>query len=248
MTYDCILVDRLEGGVGLVTLNRPEVLNALSTGLIAELDDALQALDSDPDVACIVVTGAGEKAFSSGADIHEVVAKGREDGHLTRQAWERATLRKPTIGALNGLVYGGGTMLACELDIRIGCERTRFRFLQSSVGRLGPTWSLPLIVGLPRARELLFTARVVGAEEALQMGLLNHLVPAAELMDTALATARQIAANKPEAVQGIKRLIGEHVGRSWEDMYQAERSYRLTVEPTPPKEAFKEFLATKRRR
>src|SRR6185437_6394787 len=106
------------------------------------------------------------------------------------------TLRKPTIAALNGLVYGGGTMLACELDIRIGCERTRFRFLQSSVGRLGPTWTLPLIVGMPRARELLFTARVVGAEEALRMGLLNQLVPAEQLMETAVEMARQIAANK----------------------------------------------------
>jgi 2-(1,2-epoxy-1,2-dihydrophenyl)acetyl-CoA isomerase len=247
MLYDCILVERIEG-VGVVTLNRPEVLNALSQGLIQELDHALVALDDDPGVACIVVTGAGDKAFSSGADIHEAVARGREEGHLTEFAWQRANLRKPTIGALNGLVYGGGTMLACELDIRIGCERTRFRFLQSSVGRLGPTWSLPLIVGLPRARELLFTARVVGAEEAYQMGLLNRLVPSGKLMETALAMARQIAANTPEAVQGIKKLIGEHVGRGWQQMYEAERGYRTNVEPAPPDEAFKDFLASKRRR
>jgi 2-(1,2-epoxy-1,2-dihydrophenyl)acetyl-CoA isomerase len=247
MLYDCILVERIEG-VGVVTLNRPEVLNALSQGLIQELDHALVALDDDPGVACIVVTGAGDKAFSSGADIHEAVARGREEGHLTEFAWQRANLRKPTIGALNGLVYGGGTMLACELDIRIGCERTRFRFLQSSVGRLGPTWSLPLIVGLPRARELLFTARVVGAEEAYQMGLLNRLVPSGKLMETALAMARQIAANTPEAVQGIKKLIGEHVGRGWQQMYEAERGYRTNVEPAPPGEAFKDFLASKRRR
>jgi len=248
MAYDYVLVDRLEGGVGVVTLNRPEVLNALSRGLVHELDEALMALDGDAGIGCIVVTGAGEKAFSSGADIHEAVALGREEGHLTEFGWQRANLRKPTIAALNGLVYGGGTMIACELDIRIGCERTRFRFLQSSVGRLGPTWTLPLIVGLPRARELLFTARVVGAEEALQMGLLNQLVPSDKLLETALAMGRQIAANKPEAVQGIKRLISEHVGRSWTEMLAAERGYRTNLEPPPPTEAFKDFLASKRRR
>jgi 2-(1,2-epoxy-1,2-dihydrophenyl)acetyl-CoA isomerase len=247
MAYEFILSETLAGGVGVVTLNRPEVLNALSRGLVRELDEALVAFDDDPAIHCIVVTGSGEKAFSSGADIHEAVARGREEGHLTQFAWQRSQLKKPTIAALNGLVYGGGTMLACELDIRIGCERTRFRFLQSSVGRLGPTWTLPLIVGMPRARELLFTARVVGAEEALRMGLLNQLVPAEQLMDTAVEMARQIAANKPEAVQGIKRLIGEHVGRSWEDMLEAERGYRVNLEPPPPTEAFKDFLASKRR-
>jgi enoyl-CoA hydratase/carnithine racemase len=248
MVHDYILVDRLEGGVGVVTLNRPEVLNALSSGLVHELDEALMALDGDPSIACIVVTGAGEKAFSSGADIHEAVARGREEGHLTEFGWQRANLRKPTIAALNGLVYGGGTMIACELDIRVGCERTRFRFLQSSVGRLGPTWTLPLIVGLPRAKELLFTARVVGAEEALQMGLLNQLVPSDKLLETALSMGRQIAGNKPEAVQGIKQLIGEHVGRSWTEMLEAERGYGTNLEPPPPTEAFKDFLASKRRR
>lgn len=247
MAYEFILTDTFEGGVGLITLNRPEVLNALSRGLIQELDQALFAFDEDPNVNCIVVTGAGDKAFSSGADIHEAVAHGREDGNLTQFAWQRAHLRKPTIAALNGLIYGGGTMIACELDIRIGCERSRFRFLQASVGRLGPTWNLPLIVGLPKARELLFTARVVSPEEALQMGLLNQLVPADKLLETALAMARQIAANKPAAVQGIKRLIGEHVGRTWEEMLEAERGYRVNLEPPPPTEAFKDFLASKRR-
>lgn len=248
MAYEFVVVETLEGGVGVVTLNRPEVLNALSRGLVQELDEALMTLDGDPHVGCIVVTGAGEKAFSSGADIHEAVARGREEGHLTRSGWQRANLRKPTIAALNGLVYGGGTMIACELDIRIGCERTRFRFLQSSVGRLGPTWTLPLIVGLPKAKELMFTARVVGAEEAFQIGLLNQFVPSDKLLETAVAMGRQIAANRPEAVQGIKRLIGEHIGRSWEEMLDAERGYRTNLEPPPPTEAFKDFLANKQRR
>lgn len=248
LAYHNVLVETVEGGVGIVTLNRPEALNALSQALMHELDEALIALDADPNVACIVVTGAGEKAFSSGADIHEAVARGRDEGHLGQFAWQRANLGKPTIGALNGLVYGGGTMLACELDIRIGCERTRFRFLHASVGRAGATWSLPLIVGWPRAKELLYTARVVGADEAFQMGLLNRLVPSAELLDTAIAMGRQIAGNKPEAVQGIKQLLNEHIGRSWSEMLEAEHSFRTTkLEPPPPREAFKDFLETHQR-
>ncbi len=248
MDYKNILVERLDGGVAVVTLNRPEVLNALSGGLLKEYDDALFSLEADPQVRCIVVTGAGEKAFSSGADIHEAVAKGGEGGHLLSNAWKRANLRKPTIGALNGLVYGGGTMLACELDLRVGCERSRFRFLQASVGRLGPTWSLPLIVGWPQAKDLLLTARVIQPEEAFQMGLLNRLVGVDQVLETAVVMARQIASNPPEAVQGIKQLMAEHIGRGWHDMLLAEREMRLTrPEPPPPTEAFKDFLDRKRR-
>ncbi|HLG72637.1 MAG TPA: enoyl-CoA hydratase/isomerase family protein [Chloroflexota bacterium] len=249
VAYETILVEAVEGGVGVITLNRPEVLNALSSKLVRELDEALFALDEDPAIGCIVVTGAGEKAFSSGADIHEAVAKGGEGGNLTTHSWDRANLKTPTIGALNGLVYGGGTMIACDLDIRIGCERTRFRFLQASLGRLGPTWSLPLIVGWPRAKELLFTARVVQPEEALQMGLLNKLVPADRVLEEAIAMGRQIAANKPGAVRAIKQLLSEHVGRGWHEMLLAERSARVEkVEPPPPPtEAFKDFLDRKRR-
>ncbi|HLY65285.1 MAG TPA: enoyl-CoA hydratase/isomerase family protein [Chloroflexota bacterium] len=246
MAYQNLLLERAEGGVGIVTLNRPEVLNALSQALIREYDDALTELDQDEAIRCVIVTGAGEKAFCAGADIHEAVARGGEDGNLGTRGWQRASLSKPTIGAINGLAFGGGALISSELDIRIGCERTRFRFLQASVGRVGGTWSLPLVVGWPRAKELLFTARVVEAEEALQIGLVNRLVPAAQLMDSALEMARQIAGNKPEAVQGIKQLLTAQVGRGWQEMMESERTFRSKVAPPPPPtEAFKDFLARK---
>jgi len=248
MAFKNLLVETVEGGVGVITFNRPEVLNALSTGLIAEYDEALNAFDRDGQVRCIVVTGAGEKAFSSGADIHEAVARGREDGHLSRRSWQRANLKKPTIGAINGLAFGGGAMLSVELDIRIGCERSRFRFLQASVGRAGATWTLPLITGWAKAKELLYTARVIEAQEALQIGLLNRLVPAGEVLEAAIDMGRQIAGNKPEAVSGIKELLSEHIGRSWPEMLEAEREFRaVKLEPPPPTEAFREFLEKKRR-
>ena len=91
--------------------------------------------------------------------------------------WHLATLKKPTIGAINGLAYGGAALLSSSLDIRIGCERSSFRFLAATYGRINSTWTLPMVVGWARAKELLYTARVVSADEALQIGLLNKIVP-----------------------------------------------------------------------
>ncbi len=247
MGYDNLLVEVAEGGVGVVTLNRPERLNALSHDLMRELDEVLTGFEHDEDVRCVVLTGAGERAFSSGADIHEAIERGEERGFGPYQ-WHFATLRKPTIGALNGLAFGGGALLATELDIRIGCDRTQFRFVQAAAGRIGVTWTLPLIVGWARAKELLLTARVVEAEEAYQMGLLNKLVAPDEVLPAAIDLARQIAKHKPAVIQGLKQLLGEQVGRSWEDMLASERAFRDTVPPPPPPtEAFREFLARKRR-
>ena len=253
VTYENLLVERLDGGIGLVTLNRPAVLNALSFGLVSELDEVLTGFEDDPEIRCVVITGAGEKAFSAGADIHENVgldpAVYEERQPLrSRFQWHLATLKKPTIGAINGLAYGGAGVLSSSLDIRIGCERTRFRFLAASYGRINCTWTLPVVVGWARAKELLYTARVVEAEEALQIGLLNKLVPSSELMDAAVEMARQIAANTPEMVQGIKQLLHENIGRGWEEMYQAEReALSTTLRPSPIKEGFADFLGRKGR-
>jgi enoyl-CoA hydratase/carnithine racemase len=254
MAYENVLVETVEGGVGVVTLNRPAVLNALSYALACELDEALTAFEQDPDVRCVVVTGAGEKAFSAGADIHEMAAldPAELEERQKRRAgftWHLATLKKPTIGAMNGLAYGGGAVLASSLDIRIGCERSRFRFLAASYGRINSTWSLPVVVGWARAKELLYTARVVGAEEAFQIGLLNKLVSSAELREAALEMGRQIAANTPEMVQGIKQLLQEDLGRGWREMYDAERhALSSTHRPPPVAEGFAEFLGRKGKR
>src|SRR6266545_6432980 len=114
MAYQNLLVEKMDGGVGIITFNRPEVLNALSAELVAEYDDALTAFEEDAEVRCVVVMGAGDKAFSAGADIHQAVAHGQEGNYLGRRSWERANLKKPTIGAINGLAFGGGAMLSVE--------------------------------------------------------------------------------------------------------------------------------------
>ena len=251
MSYHNIVTETAEGGVGIVTLNRPAVLNALSYDLTRELDAAMTAFEDDPGIRCVIITGAGEKAFSAGADIHEMAGLSQaqlEARQKERAVWTQhlANLKLPTIAALNGLAYGGAALLASSLDLRIGCERTKFRFLAASYGRINSTWTLPIVVGWARAKELLYTARVVEADEAAQIGLLNKLVPSDQLLEAALEMGRQIAANTPEMVQGIKRLLHEDIGRSWAEMYEAERTaLTTTLRPAPVAEGFKEFLGRK---
>jgi enoyl-CoA hydratase/carnithine racemase len=160
--------------------------------------------------------------------------------------WHIATFAKPIIGALNGLAYGGAALLSSTLDIRIGCERTAFRFLAASYGRVNSTWSLPVIVGMPKAKELLYTGRLVAADEAERIGLLNQVVPAAKLRDTAIQMAQMIAKNDARMVQGIKRLLHEDIGMDWRERYDNEDEARATwLLAGHPREGFKDFLTRK---
>src|ERR1700760_421570 len=141
MTYQHILVD-VEDGVGIVTLNRPDKLNAMNRKLSAELHSALKEKDADDAVGCIVITGAGTKAFSAGGDIHEQREDDRrysfeqlEAMREGRRAYDISASAKPTIGMMNGLAYGGAAVLSSSLDMRIGCEDTKFRFLAAAYGR-----------------------------------------------------------------------------------------------------------------
>ena len=150
MSYEHILVDAKEG-VGIVTLNRPDKLNAMNRQLSSELHDAVKRMDADEAIGCIVITGAGERAFSAGGDIHEQREDDRRytqeelDAHRPprRGSYEIAACTKPTIGMINGLAYGGAAVLASSLDMRVGCEDSRFRFLAAAYGRINSTWTLP---------------------------------------------------------------------------------------------------------
>src|ERR1700750_2061935 len=124
-----------------------------------------------------------------------------------RRPYELATTRKPTIGMMNGLAFGGAAVLSSSLDMRIGCEHTKFRFLAAAYGRINNNWTLAHQVGWPVAKELLFSARVVEAEEAYRIGLLNHLVPREELRAKTMELAKTIAGNHRGAVMGVKALL-----------------------------------------
>jgi enoyl-CoA hydratase/carnithine racemase len=253
---DYVLVEKTEG-VAILTLNRPEQLNAMNHALSAELHEAVARLSADAEVGCLVITGSGHKAFSAGGDIHEQ----REDDR-TRSAAEldaRAAVRArgsyeigacptPTIGMLNGLAYGGAAVLASSLDMRVGCQHACFRFLAAAYGRINATWTLPNQVGWPVAKELLFSGRVVEAEEAYRIGLLNHLVPCAELRDKTLWLATMIARNRRDAVRGVKALLLQDQGRSLEEQWANERRYTTeVVRGAKADAAFPEFIARKGR-
>ena len=253
MSYQAINMDRTDR-VAVITLNRPKVLNALNLQLIRELDGALTELEQDDGVGAIVITGAGERAFSAGADIHEdreSSPEEREQGTAERAKynWNLATCYKPVIGAINGLCYGGGTVLATAMDFLLGCERSSFRFLAVNYGQMNATWSLPTMLSWPKTKELLYSGREVFAEEAYRIGLLNYLVPSEELLDKSVEVAAGIAKNRIESVANIKQMLGEHTGQSLEDQYRNEVEARKDRFKGPSvEEGFSEFLERKGRK
>jgi enoyl-CoA hydratase/carnithine racemase len=256
MNYEHILVEK-ETGVAILTLNRPEQLNAMNRQLSLELHDAVKQMDADPAIGCIVVTGAGDRAFSAGGDIHEQRENDRRytqeeldarTAVVRRGSYEISASAKPTIGMMNGLAYGGAAVLASSLDMRVGCEHSRFRFLAAAYGRINSTWTLPNQVGWPIAKELLFSARVVEAEEAQRIGLLNHLVPYAQLRQKTMELATMIANNRRDAVMGVKALLLKHMGRNLEEQWALERDYTTqVVRGAKAEEAFPEFIARRGR-
>jgi len=253
LTYETILTES-EDGVGVVTLNRPDKLNAMNRRLMGELGEAVKAFEADDGIGCIVLTGAG-RAFSAGGDIHE---QREDDARYSDEEQARlrtgrtfldvAICRKPTIGMMNGLAFGGAAVLASSLDMRIGCEGTKFRFLAAAYGRINSTWTLPNQVGWPIAKELLFSARVVEAEEAHRIGLLNHLVPREELRAKTMELAKTIAGNNRAAVMGVKTLLLKQMTESVEEQYAEERHFTThVVRGAKAEEAFPEFIARKGR-
>lgn len=251
MSYEHILTE-VEDGVGIITLNRPDKLNAINRKLSSELHDAVQRMNDDDVVGCIVITGSGEKAFTAGGDIQEQLADdarmsdAEQDARRTRYSYDIAASAKPTLGMMNGLAYGGGAVLASSLDMRVGCEGTRFRFLAAAYGRINSTWSLSNQVGWPIAKELLFTARVVGAEEAYRIGLLNHLVPRAELRAKTMAIAKMIAGNHRGAVIGVKKLLLQQMGENLEQQFNDEFDYTTHVlRGAKARDAFPDFIERK---
>ncbi|MEM2856450.1 MAG: enoyl-CoA hydratase-related protein [Candidatus Nitrosocaldaceae archaeon] len=216
MTY--IKLDR-EEGIAIVTINRPEKLNAMNIDLIKELGNTIEQLDNDDSVRCVIITGAGEKAFSAGADIEymsKITPLEAEQyaltGHATMNKIEE--LSKPVIAAVNGYALGGGCELSLACDIRIGSKNAVLGQPEVTIG-IPPGWGgtqrLMRIVGIAKAKELVFTGKRINAEEAYNIGLLNKVVELSELMNEAKNMAREIAKNSNIAVRVTKTLINRGV-------------------------------------
>lgn len=214
--HETVLVER-KGRVGLITLNRPEALNALNTRLMNETVDAATAFDRDPEIGALVITGS-EKAFAAGADIKEMRELTFADAYLGDwfAAWDRlGQLRKPVVAAVAGYALGGGCELAMLCDILLAADTARFGQPEIRLGvipGIGGSQRLTRAVGKAKAMELCLTGRMMDAEEAERAGLVSRIVPAADLLGEALAVAETIATmSEPAAV-----MLKESVNRAFE--------------------------------
>ncbi len=211
MAYETILVER-RGRVGLVTLNRPKALNALSARLMAELEEALGELDRDGEVGAVVVTGS-EKAFAAGADIKEMLEKDFNAALASDfiAPWQKiAAHRKPVIAAVAGYALGGGCELAMMCDIILAADNAKFGQPEINLGTIpgaGGTQRLTRAVGKAKAMELVLTGRMMDAAEAERSGLVSRVVPADKLLDEAMTAARKIASQSPLAAMLNKELV-----------------------------------------
>ena len=227
-SYRTVLLERHPDGYAVLTLNRPEKLNALSIELRGELVAALEELRRDPAVRVLILTGAG-RAFCAGLDLNEL-SKGPSDSARAFELDVVAALLKfagPVIGAINGVAATGGFELAMACDILIASPAAQFADTHAKVGLL-PGWGLsvrlPRRIGLHRAKELAFTARFLSAAEAEDWGLVNRVVPADELLGQARAMAQEMLAVVPEILVKYKQLLESSFGRPAEEALVRERA------------------------
>ena len=216
MAYDTILVET-RGRVGLITLNRPQALNALNAALVGELNQALDVFETDGAVGCIVITGS-DKAFAAGADIKEMRSHAYPQTYLDDfiGSWERvAGRRKPIVAAVAGFALGGGCELAMMCDIIIAADNAKFGQPEIKLGVMpgaGGTQRLTRVIGKAKAMEMCLTGRTMDAAEAERSGLVARVVPAADLLADAMKTAETIAAMSLPIVMMTK----ESVNRAYE--------------------------------
>ena len=208
----------VEGQIGIITINRPKALNALNSAVLDELDKTLDAVDQEA-IRCLILTGAGEKSFVAGADIGEMStltkAEGEAVGKKGNDVFRKLeTFPIPVIAAVNGFALGGGCEISMSCDIRICSENAVFGQPEVGLGitpGFGGTQRLARIVGTGKAKEMIYGARNIKAEEAYRIGLVNNVYPAEELMPAAKKLASTIARNAPIAVRNCKRAINEGI-------------------------------------
>jgi enoyl-CoA hydratase len=217
MAYENLIL-AAENGIGIITINRPKVLNALNTATLGELKSAALEMDANDNVKVVIITGA-ERAFAAGADISEMMPmtamEGARHGKMGQDAFSTIeNLEKPVIAAVNGFALGGGCELAMACDIRMASEKAKFGQPEVKLGvtpGFGGTQRLPRLVGRAKAKELIFTGDMIDAAEAHRIGLVNSVHKPEELMDAAKKLAAQIAANGEIAVALCKRAVNNGI-------------------------------------
>lgn len=203
-----------QGNVGIITMNRPEALNALSSAVFADLTKALDIVEKDDEIYVVVITGAG-RSFVAGADIGEMATMNVEEGLAFSELGNNLMMRvdlfsKPTIAAVNGFALGGGCELALAADIRVASEKAKFGQPEVGLGIIpgfGGTQRMARIIGTGAAMELIYTADTIDAQRALELGMVQHVVPAEELMAFAMEMANKIASKAQVAIRTSKMAI-----------------------------------------
>jgi enoyl-CoA hydratase len=227
------LLFELTDGICRITVNRPDKLNALDAIVIAELGDAVTRIETDSAVRGVLVTGAGTKAFVAGADIGELSAQSPMEGKTRATAGQTVFRRlercgKPVVAAVNGFALGGGCELAMACHIRIASDQARFGQPEVKLGiapGYGATVRLPRLVGKGRAMELLLTGRMVDAEEAFRIGLVNRVVPADRLLPECETLLRTILENGPLAVRACLEIVDAGLDMAVDDAFLLEANY-----------------------
>jgi enoyl-CoA hydratase len=237
--------------IGFVTLNRPEALNAFNYESLLQLQEIIQEIRHDRGVRVVLITGAGEKAFSVGADLkerkhlspEEVMRNVHKIGEVFSSVSE---LPQPTIAAINGYAFGGGMELALACDFRLSIKDTRMGLTETSLGIIpgaGGTQRLPRLIGESKALELILTARRITAEEAEKIGLINKVVDSSELMTESIKLAKEMLANAPLALQQAKFAVRQGMNADLNTGLQIERkAYEVTIPTEDRKEALQAFI------
>jgi enoyl-CoA hydratase len=247
MSYEHVLVAK-EAPIAVVTMNRPQQLNALSFGLVKDLSLALQALDQDDEVRAIIVTG-GEKVFAAGADIKEMATLGPFDEPVLQRLAYRDRINgvsKPVIAAVSGFALGGGCELAMSCDIIVASESARFGQPEVNLGIIpgsGGTQRLTHLLGKHKAMELILTGDFLGASDAERFGLVNRVVPVELLLEEARNLARKIAAKPVLAIRAAKQAVLKAANAPLDEGLDFERkSFYLLLSSEDRKEAMTAFL------
>lgn len=247
MAFETLILEP-RGRVGLITLNRPKALNALNSTLISELSQALDGLEADKEIGCIVITGS-EKAFAAGADIKEMAEKSFIDVAAEDfiKSWGRvAAARKPVIAAVAGYALGGGCELAMMCDFILAADTAKFGQPEITLGTIpgaGGSQRLTRLVGRSKAMEMILTGRQMDAEEAERAGLVSRIIPAADLVDEAVKTGERIASMSQVSVALAKEAVNraEELGLS-EGVLFERRSFHATFATEDRTEGMAAFL------
>jgi enoyl-CoA hydratase len=247
MPYEMILTE-IRGKVALITLNRPQAMNALNNQLLSELMDALETFDKNDNIGAMLITG-NEKAFAAGADIKEMADKSAQEmmEKDTVAVFERIrAIRKPIIAAVSGYALGGGCEIAMSCDMIVASESARFGQPEVTIGVIpgaGGTQRLTRAVGKALAMEMIINNRTLSAQEALQFGLVNRVAPVGDYLNEALKLAEEVASRAPRAVRAAKKMINASYEKFLSDALEEERrEFYSLFDTEDQKEGMKAFI------